>query len=192
MEKLKRFSLYLCILALCLFIFYLLLPPPSVPPPLPKSTKSNLSGDIAEIPNLFAYFTDLSREEVIGFYQQHYSRSRWLNLPLPSFWLNHPPEYAWVVIRDTEHSSYLEEIIHPFRESFYINGYEPANDPFVKPDQRRPTLIYEGKEYKAKITVLPVYSNPLLRIILFIGIIIVLIFLKREVFTLYGSFRHRR
>ena len=97
-----------------------------------------------------------------------------------------------MVIRDTEHSSYLEEIVHPFRDSFYINGYEPANDPFVKPDQRRQTLIYEGEEYKAKVLVLPVYSNPLTRIVLFLAMIVVFVFLKREVIRIYGSFRHRR
>lgn len=192
MKKLKRFSLYLCILALFLFIFYLLLPPPAEPPPLPESTKSNLPGDIAEIPNLFAYFTNLSREEVISFYQQHYSHSRWLNLPLPGFQLNHPPEYAWVVIRDTEHSSYLEEIVHPFRESFYINGYEPANDPFVDPSQRREYLEYREKPYRAKITVLPVYSSPLLRIFVLLAAAVGGIFLAKEIVNLYGAFRHRR
>lgn len=128
----------------------------------------------------------------MAFYQEHYSRSRFLNLPLPGLKLNHPPEYSWVVIRDTVLSSYLEEIVHPFRDSFYINGYEPANDPFVKPEQRRPTLIYEGQEYKAKIVVLPVYSNPLIRIVLFLAVVAVLVFIKREVFTLYGAFRRRR
>jgi hypothetical protein len=192
MERFKKIGLLVYWFIGLLVLTYLLLPPPAEPPPLPESTKSNLPGDTVEIPHLYAYYTNLSRQEVLDFYQKHYSRSRLLGIPLPSFRLNHPPEYTWVVIRDTVLSSYLEEIVHPFRESFYINGHEPANDPFVKSDQRRPTLIYEGKEYKAKITVLPVYSHPLLRIILFIGIIIVLIFLKREVFTLYGSFRRRR
>lgn len=192
MKKIKKISLYLCILALCGSFLYFLLPPPPEPPPLPESAKSNLPGDIAEIPDLFAYFTNLSREEVIGFYQQHYSRSRWLNLPLPGFRLNHPPEYAWVVIRDTEHSSYLEEIVHPFRESFYINGYEPASDPFVEPSQRRGYLEYRGKQYQAKVTVLPVYSHPLLRIFVLVAAVASGIFLAKEALNLYGTFHHRR
>jgi hypothetical protein len=191
----KKFKKVFWFLGLFIFLFalaYLFLPAPAEPPPLPESTKSNLPGDTVEIPHLYAYFTNLSREEVMAFYQQYYSHSSLFNLPLPSLVLNHPPEYCWVVIRDTEHSSYLEEIIHPFRESFYVNGYEPANDPFLKPGERRPTLIYEDKEYKAKVLVLPVYSNPLMRIVLFLTVIVVFVFLKREVITLYGSFRHRR
>jgi len=192
MKKIKRISWFLGLLVFLLALAYLFLPSPSEPPALPESVKSNLPGDTVEIPHLYAYFTNLSREEVIAFYQEHYSRSRLFGFPLPSLKLNHPPEYAWVVIHDTVLSSYLEEIVHPFRDSFYINGYEPANNPFVKPEQRRQTLIYEGEEYKAKITVLPVYSNPLIRIILFLGVMAVLIFLKREVTRVYGSFRHRR
>ena len=192
MKRFKKVSLLLsCSLAL-LVLAYLLLPPPVVPPPLPESTKSNLPGDTVEIPHLYAYFTNLSREEVMAFYQEHYSRSRFLNLPLPSIKLNHPPEYCWVVIRDTEHSSYLEEIVHPFRESFYINGYEPANDPFLTPGEKTQFLIYDGHEYKAKVLVLPVYSNPLLRILILIGAIGMAIFLGREIVRFYGSFHHRR
>ena len=183
--------MFCCFIGLSVLV-YLLLPPPAVPPPLPESTKSNLPGDIVEIPHLYAYFTNLSREEVMAFYQEHYSRSRFLNLPLPSLKLNHPPEYCWVVIRDTEHSSYLEEIVHPFRESFYINGYEPANDPFLTPGERTQFLIYEGNEYKAKVLVLPVYSNPLLRILILMGAIGMAIFLGREIVRFYGSFHHRR
>jgi hypothetical protein len=111
---------------------------------------------------------------------------------LPSIKLNHPPEYCWVVIRDTEHSSYLEEIVHPFRESFYINGYEPANDPFLTPGEKTQFLIYDGHEYKAKVLVLPVYSNPLLRILILIGAIGMAIFLGREIVRFYGSFRRHR
>ncbi len=192
MKKIKKASWFLGLLIFLLALAYLLLPSPADPPPLPESTKSNLPGDTVEIPYLYAYFTNLSREEVTSFYQEHYSRSRLFDLPLPSLRLNHPPEYTWVVIRDTVLSSYLEEIVHPFRDSFYINGYEPANDPFVKPEQRRPTLIYEGQEYKAKILILPVYSNPLMRVALLLVVVVVLIFLKREVISLYGSFRHRR
>ncbi len=192
MKKLKKGFLFFGFLVFFLALFYLLLPPPSVPPPLPESTKSNLPGDTVEIPHLYAYFTNLSREEVTSFYQEHYSRSQFLDIPLPQFVLNHPPEYAWEVIRDTEHSSYLEEIVHPFRESFYINGYEPANDPFLEPGSRRETLEYEGNKYKAKVLVLPVYSNPFSRVAFLLVIIGVVIFLKREVSKLYGSFRHHR
>lgn len=192
MKKMKKVSWFLGLLFFLFAFAYLLLPPPIEPPPLPESTKSNLPGDTVEIPHLYAYFTNLSRQEVLDYYQEYYSRSRFLNLPLPSFRLNHPPEYCWVVIRDTERSSYLEEIVHPFRESFYINGYEPADDPFVKASQRRQTLIYEGEEYQAKVLVLPAYSHPLTRIIFLFLVLVVFVFLKREVINLYGSFRRRR
>jgi len=164
---LKKIFLFFCFSVFLLSVAYLLLPPPAEPPPLPNSFKSIEPGDTVEIPGLFAYYTNMSREDVVYFYQKYFSRSALLGIPLLTYRLNHPPEYAWVVIRDTAHSSFLEELVHPFRESWYINGYEPANDPFVKSGQKLGNFKFGEKEYTVKVTVLKKESNPLSRVIIF-------------------------
>lgn len=188
----KRLSVKIALLFLCVFLVYLLLPTPNEPPPPPDSLRSTEPGDTVEIPGLFAYYTNLSRGEIIDFYQGHYSRSSFLNIPLPGFKLNHPPEYAYEAIRDTIHSSYLEEIVHPMRESFYINGYEPANDPFATTDQTGKVFKVEGQEFTGKVIVIHKGSNPFLRIIVLLGIILATVVLVKEVGKIGRSFSRRR
>lgn len=126
-------------------LFYLLLPPPILKD-LPNSAKSNEPGDTVQLKNVSAYYTNLSRTEVINFYRSIYS-------PVFMIRLNHPPELAKTIFRDTMQSYYLEEFYLPFKESLYINGYEWQNDVFTKPEKRiQNKLIYEGKEYRSKIT----------------------------------------
>lgn len=178
-------------LSLCLFV-YLLLPSPAEPPPLPESLKSTEPGDTVEIPGLFAYYTNMPRSEVIAFYQKYFSRSKLFNISLLTYRLNHPPEYAWVVIRDTVHSSFLEELVHPFRESWYINGYESANDPFNKSGQKFANFKFAGKEYTAKITVLKKESNPLVRLIIFGATVACFWWLSNLILKTYEDVRRRR
>lgn len=181
------------ILAIVAFLvcFYFLVPSPCQPPPLPQSVKSTEPGDTVEIPGLFAYYTNLSRDEAISFYERHYTRSSLLSLPLFAYRLSYPPEYAWVAIRDTIHSSYLEEIVIPLRESYYINGYEPAKDPFKKEGERSGKgFEIEGKEYRMKVTVLPVRSHLFSRFFVLFGIILVSGILVVQVN--YGIFRRHR
>ena len=153
-----------------IFVFisgYLLLPEPPQPPPLPDSFKSPEPGDTGQIANLFAYYTNLPRNEIIAFYQKHYSSSSFLSIPLFSYKLNHPPEYAWEVIRDTIPSTFLEEVIQPFRGSLYLAGDIPAEDPFLKNNYKRSNFLWDGKEYKTKIIVYRKSSNPFIRLIVF-------------------------
>lgn len=171
--------------------FYLLLPGPSEPPPLPESRRSTEPGDTVEIPGLFAYYTNLSRGKVVDFYHQSFIKSSFWGIPLLTYRLNHPPEYAWVVIRDTVHSSYLEELVHPFRESLYINGYEPVNDPFKK-DGKLANFEFEGKSYTAKITVLRKDSNPIIRLIIFAAVVFCLMWVFALARKTYEDIRYHR
>jgi len=188
MNSKRNFLIFPIIL---LFLVYFLIPSPRQAPPLPDSFRSTEPGDTVEIPGLYSYYTNLPREEVIAFYEKFYTRSSFLNLPFFTYRLNHPPEYVWTAIRPTVHSSYLEEIVIPFRESYIINGFEPQNDPFKK-EGERPGSGFEinGKEYKAKVTVLPIKSHPFVRIAVFAGIILIISFLVGQLN--YGPFRHRR
>jgi len=131
----------------------LLLPAPKDFPYLPNSIKSTEPGDTVQIANVSAYYTDMSREEVIDFYFSYFSRSPFFNVPLPTYKLNHPPERIREVLRETQQSTYVEEIVHPLRESVFVSGFEWNNDPFTKPEDREKNiLVVNGKTCQFKIT----------------------------------------
>lgn len=141
------------------FLAYLLLPNPEFPVPPPNSLQSNEPAD-TESPLRRAYFTDYSREETMKWYK---NQMEW------GFRLNYPPEDAATIIRDQTRSTFLEEIVHPFRESLYINGFEPKND--------KDAVIIEGRLFRQKIIVKQVSSTVPVRVFVFVGIAISLMVL---------------
>jgi hypothetical protein len=155
-----------------LFIWYLITPPP-VLKDIPNTVRSNLPGDTVQLKNVSAYFGNVTRTEVINFYKANYNG-------LFRIQLNHPPEKAQVIIRDTTQSYYLEEFVLPFKESIFINGYEWQNDVFTKPENRFANkMIYDGIEYQAKITIKKFPTTVAQRLISFFitEISVILIFL---------------
>lgn len=127
-------------------LVYLIRPTP-IPPDLANSIKSDEPGDTVQLKNVSAYYTNMTRTEVMNFYKAYYSG------PFRVI-INHPPEKSKEIIKDTIQSYYLEEYILPFKESLYINGFEWENDVFTKPENRvKNKLIFKGKEYKAKVTI---------------------------------------
>ena len=142
----KKIILTIFVIFNLVAIFYLIYPTPKLPD-LVNSVKSNLPGDTVQIPNVSGYFTNMTRTEVMNFYKSYY-------YGLFRIRLNHPPEKAKDIIVNTIPSYYFEEFILPFKESLYINGFEWENDVFTKPANRiKNKLIYDGKEYKTKITI---------------------------------------
>lgn len=126
-------------------IAYLIVPTPKIGN-LPNSIKSTEPGDTVQIPHVSAYYTNLTRTEVINFYKANYNGFFRVQL-------NHPPEKSKDIIVNTIRSYYFEEFVLPFKESIYINGFEWENDVFTKPEKRiKNKITYEGREYKAKIT----------------------------------------
>lgn len=143
------------LLAIAFFLgtFYLLLPSPRDFPPLPNSIKSVEPGDTIQIANVSACYTDTPRKEVVEFYQHYFSRSTFLGIPLITYKLNHPPERIREILRATQTSTYVEEIVHPLRESLFVSGFEWNNDPFTPPDRRiKNILIVNDKTYQFKVT----------------------------------------
>jgi hypothetical protein len=141
----RKIYLFLLTIFNLFAIIYLISPTPTLPD-LPNSVKSNLPGDTTQISNITAYYTNMSRTEVMNFYKAYYTGLFRINL-------NHPPEKAKEIIVNTIPSYYLEEIVLPLKESLYINGFEWEQDVFTKPENRiKNKLIYEDKEYHAKIT----------------------------------------
>ncbi len=137
------------IILFCLFniwaIAYLISPTP-IPPDLINSVKSDEPGDTIQMKNVSAYYTNMTRAEVMDFYKEYY------NGPFRII-INHPPERSKEIIKNTMQSYYLEEYILPFKESLYVNGFEWENDVFTKPEKRiKNKLFFQGKEYKTKVT----------------------------------------
>lgn len=117
---------YLYIGFCLLLLLYMILPGPtkiSDFTPLPDSDKSVLEGDTIQIPNVAAYFSNNYRSFVVPFYSSNYQQKTLL--PFPPLKLNHPPEFSWNVIKRHTDSTFLEELVYPLRDSFYVNGFEP-------------------------------------------------------------------
>ena len=142
----KKVFLTILIIFNILAVVYLVSPVPTLPD-LENSVKSDLPGDTIQIANISGYFTNLSRPDVINFYKKNYSSFFRINL-------NHPPEKAKEVIVDTIQSYYLEELVLPFKESLYINGFEWEKDVFTKPEKRmKNKIFYQDQQYSSKITI---------------------------------------
>lgn len=145
---LKKLLLFLYIVGSILFLIYLSLPSPKFPDPTFDSVQSMEKADI-ETPFKKAYFTNFTREQVIDHYLNQFSRK--------SLVLNYPPEDAQTLIRDQTRSRYLHELVHPFRESLFVNGFiamQPKDD-----------IWYKGVHYEQKITIKYVKSNPIVRLV---------------------------
>ena len=130
-------------------IAYVAMPDQGFPSQIPGSLQSLEPGD-TETPLRKAYFTDLTREEVINHYKNEFSY-------MPTLRLNYPPEEAQTIIRDQTRSTFLEELVHPLRESIYINGFEPS--------EQKDAIIIDKKQYRQKITVRYVPSSPVIRML---------------------------
>lgn len=147
-----------------LFLVYLLLPNFGFPNPIPESLQSNEPAD-QETPFRRAYFTDMSRSEVIRYYKNEIESQKILSFRIPSILLNYPPEEAQLRIRDQTRSSYLQEVVFPLRESYYINGFEPKED--------KDAIFVNGKTWRQKVTIRYVSSRRIYRVFLWIAVVIV-------------------
>ena len=146
------------------FVGYLVLPNPSFPIPPPDSLKSQEPADL-ESPLRQGYFTNYTRAQVIAWYENQYNHSSFLGLKLPTLLFNYPPEEAQTLIRDQTSSTFLQELVHPLRESMYINGFKPPS----KNDE--PVFFVGGKHWAQKIIIRSVPSPLWARLVIFAGTI---------------------
>jgi hypothetical protein len=158
---------------------YLLLPSYSFPKPIPGSVQSQEGADV-ETPLRTSYFTDYLRPQVLDYYQNQFTRSSFLNLPMPTLRLNYPPEDAQTLVRDQTHSVYLQEIVHPLRESLFVNGftYQIQNN----------TIEYKGGVYQEIVTVKFVPSSLFARLVVGLMIVFSIVLVYREAKHLCQSF----
>lgn len=138
---------------------YLVLPSPSLPD-LSTSALSDEAGDTWQHPDQKGYYSNLTRSQVLSDLQSKFI-IKLGSLVIPSYRLNYRIEEAYELVRDQLNSNYLEEIVYPFRESLFVNGWEPKNAPrfatLAKKDV--PKISLHGVVYDAKITLRPVYSS---------------------------------
>ncbi len=145
----KKVFVFLSSLLLLVLVVYTTLPEPKYPSPLPDSVQSMEDADV-EDPMRRAYFTNYTREQVIAHYKNQFRYQPFI------LRLNYPPEESQTIIRDQTRSTYLEELVHPLRESLFINGFEPR----VPKDD----IWYKGVHYQEKIIVKYVPSNLYIRL----------------------------
>jgi len=153
-------------------VFYLVLPEPVIPN-LTPALKSTEPGDTVQMPGVWAYYTDLSREEVVAFYQQAFAKSPFLKIPLINYRLNHPPEYARETIIDTLKNIFYEELVHPLRESLFISGWVPKEDKVYLAKAKKPITELEvnGQVFQGKMTLYHVTSPLWASLLIWTGIV---------------------
>lgn len=144
---------------------YLTQPDPALPE-LSDAIRSDEPGDTWQHPDQSAYYTNRdSRPGILGELQRGFS----LTTPLGRFFeyrLNYRPEEVGELVRDQLKSYYLEEVVHPLRESLFINVLDPEKSPMIDDKQRQQQRMYfKNVFYPIKVTLRPIYSSPSGRVI---------------------------
>jgi hypothetical protein len=147
----KTINLVVSVFFTILLLIYVYPESPDFPKQLPDSVQSFEPADV-ETELRRGYYTNLTRGEVIEHYKKEFNKGFTIFTPR----LNYPPEEAQTIIRDQTKSTFLEEIVHPFRESIYINGFEPKEKQYAQ--------FYEGIEYRQKVIVRYIPTSQSLRI----------------------------
>lgn len=168
----KKLFLILATAIYLLGLVYLLLPSPTTPS-IPNSFKSDEPGDTVQHPDQPAFYTDDSRAEVLAYLEDQFSLNLMGN-KIPAYRLNYRPEDSTQYVRELLMSYYLEEIVHPLRESLFVNGWNPRLSPISAPlfnDQYdRWAMIRDGKEYQSKVTLRVYYSPVWARLVIWTSI----------------------
>jgi len=138
---------------------YLTLPSP-IYPDVAGGARSDEPGDTWQNPHQKGFYTNEDRATVLADIQGQYV-IKFLGLTLPTYRLNYRPEEAQTLVRDQLQSYYLEEIVYPFRESIFVNGWEPKKSPIyakVLLAKDIPEISLHGIAYNAKITLTQTHS----------------------------------
>ena len=171
-------------------LVYLSLPAPKVTQ-LPNAALSDEPGDTWQNPNQTAYFTNWERKQILPNLQKDFSL-KLAGFTIPSYRLNYRPEEAGKYIRKHIDSYYLEEIVHPLRESLFVHGWNPRKSPrydhLSEDDIRERLIIFKDQEYRSKIILNPYYSNLLIRVLVWTAIFPASYFVFKQLFTSSKAF----
>lgn len=129
------------------------------------------------MPNVSAYFSNNYRRFSVPFYLELFKEKTFL--PFNPLRLNYPPEFAFTAIKDQTHSTYLEELVYPLRNSLFINGLEPFEEG-GEPKYLGASLFgFGGKDHQTKVTLRYYPSSIFVRIIVWLGINIAVIYIYK-------------
>jgi len=153
----KKLIIFFSVLIYFSGIYYLSRPTPPLPN-LDQGIRSDEPGDTWQHPDQAAYYTPRNnRQEILGELQKKFGSAA---LDVLTYRLNYRPEETGQLVRDQLRSYYLEEIVHPLRESLFVNVWEPTKSPFVIPkDQASQRMYFLKIYYPVKVTLRPVYSS---------------------------------
>ena len=154
-----------------LFIYYLSRPEPTFPKTLWDFESSTEPADRESVMRR-GYYTNLTREQLMSHYSQEF------------IWgerLNYPPEEAQTIIRDQTKATFLEEIVHPMRESLFIAGN------VHKPDEG--LFEVNGAKFKQKVIVKYVDSPLLVRLAIGLSTLVLMWILGSEYVSTIERFR---
>ena len=151
----KLFFKIVYIVLFSILLIYVSFPEPQFPLPPSDSIQSNEPAD-TETSLRRAYFTNYTREEVMNHYKEQFSKSPVSGISFPTYSFNYPPEESQTIIRDQTRSTFLEEIVHPFRESIYVNGFEPKTE--------KDAIFIEGRSWRQKIIIKYSGSKTIIRV----------------------------
>jgi len=111
-----------------------------------------------ETPLRRGYYTNYYRGDVIWHYRDEMRQSVWPGVSLPTVRLSdYPPEDAFWLVRDQTHVNWLEELVHPMRESVFVAGQE-SGDPLEY-------FVREGRRFDNKVTIKYVVSPEVVRVV---------------------------
>jgi len=122
--------------------------------PLPSGYESRLAG----LPRAYC-FTNKTLGEVKGFYQEKFSYSSFLNLPLPTTTISFDTQYVYTFINDMhnyKNKSFLIGFFHPLRESLVITGYGETNLNGATKEGKKKIITFKpekGKEFHLQVVV---------------------------------------
>lgn len=167
----KLFFKILYVVIFSVLLIYVILPEPQFPTPPADSIQSNEPAD-TETPLRRAYFTNYTRQEVMDHYKNEFSKPTIFNIPFIGYSFNYPPEESQITIRDQTRSTFLEEIVHPLRESIYINGFEPKT--------QKDAIFIENRSWRQKIIIKYSGSNTSVRVIMVFLIAVSTLVITRE------------
>jgi hypothetical protein len=162
-----RFTKIIIFSIFILLLVYILPKSPEFPKPPIDSVQSDQPADV-ESPLRRAYYTNLSRSEVISHYEKEFNKGFKIYTPR----LNYPPEDAQLLIRDQTKSTFLEEIVHPLRESLYVNGFEPKSEEYAQ--------FFRGVRWNQRIIIRYVPSSVWVRVLILVLTMVFSYFLLKE------------
>jgi hypothetical protein len=152
-------------------LIYLIWPAPPFPNTLWDFVPSTEPAD-KESPLRRGYFTNLTREQLMNHYVSQFGWGERLN---------YPPEEAQTLIRDQTQATFLEEIVHPMRESLFIAGNEKAPG--------KNLFKVDGQLFKQKVIIKYVGSNVYIRLIVGLLTLVLIWILGKEWVKTLKTFR---